>query len=383
MKAPLQTRPKTSSTAAATFATVQRGLLQRKCACGGTPGPSGECESCRRKRLQRAVDHPSSSTPHLSEGPPIVQEVLRSPGQPLDRETRAFMEPRFGHDFSRVRVRTGARAAESAQAVNAWAYTVGQDIVFGGGRYAPETTAGKKLLAHELSHTLQQSSAGERGPMLASSLRVSQPDDAHEREADLIAARVVGSSNDSLVESAVDSLAAAPTSLIQRQGAEEKEEPQDGGDGEREPGPEERGEEEASTEAQTQEVAPGESQQRATCPVQRRGVPAGSFVNFVTSPFNVNSGCSRVAIHLTAQWQSIACCDPGPTYRIEVQGPTPHNANMRAGITGLAECTPTRAPQADVTTFRANPGRYTLKIFGTGDSSCGRLRISSGHVQVS
>lgn len=364
---------------------MQTQLLQRKCACGGSPGVTGECENCdgQKLSLQRSAEGAEVKRGNPGSVPPIVHDVLRSAGRPLDPETRTFMEPRFGHDFSRVRVHTDAQAAESAQAVNAWAYTIGQDIAFGAGRYAPETTAGKKLLAHELSHTLQQSSAGQRGPMLASSLWVSQPDDAHELEAEMIAARVVGSSNDSLVGSAVDSLAAAPTSLIQRQAAGEEGEPQQGGDGEMELGPEEPGEEEANTEAETQEVAPGELQQRVTCPVQRRAVPARSFVNFVTSPFNVNSGCTRVAVHLTGQWQSIACCDPGPTYRIEVQGRTPHNANMRAGITGLAECTPTRAPQADVTRFRANPGAYTLKIFGTGDPSCGRLRISSGHVQVS
>ncbi|EPY05764.1 hypothetical protein PAALTS15_18228 [Paenibacillus alvei TS-15] len=87
--------------------------------------------------------------------PPIVHEVLKSPGQPLEASTRAFMEPRFGHDFSQVRVHTDARAAESAREVNALAYTVGQDIVFGEGQYTPKTTVGKKLMAHELAHVVQ------------------------------------------------------------------------------------------------------------------------------------------------------------------------------------------------------------------------------------
>ncbi|HET9282427.1 MAG TPA: DUF4157 domain-containing protein [Candidatus Angelobacter sp.] len=90
--------------------------------------------------------------------PPIVHEVLRSPGQPLDKQTRAFFEPRFGHDFSRVRVHTDSRAAESAAAVNALAYTVGDDISFAGGRYAPDKPAGRELLAHELAHVIQRSS---------------------------------------------------------------------------------------------------------------------------------------------------------------------------------------------------------------------------------
>src|SRR6185436_6855081 len=82
-----------------------------------------------------------------SVAPPAIEKVLRSPGQALDPATRAFMEPRFGHDFSRVRVHTDTRAAESARAVNALAYTVGRDVVFGAGKYAPETTSGKQLIA--------------------------------------------------------------------------------------------------------------------------------------------------------------------------------------------------------------------------------------------
>jgi hypothetical protein len=128
--------------------------LQRKCACGGIPGPSGECEACRKKRLglqRRATD---SHGP--TDVPSIVHEVLRSAGRPLDAETRAFMEPRFDYDFSDVRVHFGAHAAQSARAVNARAYAVGTDLVFGAGQYTPENAAGKKLLAHELAHVVQQ-----------------------------------------------------------------------------------------------------------------------------------------------------------------------------------------------------------------------------------
>lgn len=78
------------------------------------------------------------------------------PGRPLDAETRAFMEPRFGRDFGHVRVHADERAAASARAVNARAYTVGRDIVFGAGQYAPGAAAGRQLLAHELTHTVQQ-----------------------------------------------------------------------------------------------------------------------------------------------------------------------------------------------------------------------------------
>ena len=89
--------------------------------------------------------------------PLIVDEVLRSPGQPLDRATRAFMEPRFGHDFSRVRVHSGVAAEQSARDVNARAYTVGHDIVFGAGVFTPGTHEGRRLIAHELTHVVQQS----------------------------------------------------------------------------------------------------------------------------------------------------------------------------------------------------------------------------------
>lgn len=88
--------------------------------------------------------------------PPSIHEVLRSAGQPLDPATRAFFEPRFGHDFSQVRVHNDAKAAASARAVNALAYTVGKHLVFAPGQYSPSTALGKRLLAHELTHVVQQ-----------------------------------------------------------------------------------------------------------------------------------------------------------------------------------------------------------------------------------
>ena len=116
-------------------------LLQRKCACGGTPGPTGECAECRRKRLalQRRTAHQAKPI----SVPPIVYEVMRSSGEPLKPAARSFMESRFGHDFSSVRVHTDAKAAESAKAVNALAYTVGRDVVFGTEQYAPGSGKGK------------------------------------------------------------------------------------------------------------------------------------------------------------------------------------------------------------------------------------------------
>lgn len=91
---------------------------------------------------------------------PIVHEVLRSPGLPLDASTRAFMEPRFKQDFGRVRVHNDARAAESARTLNAQAYTFGSDMVFGEGRYSPQSANGRQLIAHELTHAVQQEATG-------------------------------------------------------------------------------------------------------------------------------------------------------------------------------------------------------------------------------
>lgn len=99
--------------------------------------------------------------------PSLVNDVLAAPGQPLDAATRGFMEGRFGHDFSNVRIHTDERAARSARSVDALAYTAGSNIAFAQGHYAPRTPMGRQLLAHELAHVVQQSGAGEKSaPML-------------------------------------------------------------------------------------------------------------------------------------------------------------------------------------------------------------------------
>jgi hypothetical protein len=104
--------------------------------------------------LQRKASNESNFS---SIAPPIVHEVLAEQGQPLDSGTRAVMEGRFGYNFAAVRVHRDSKAAESARAVNAHAYTVGQHLVFDEARYSPDTTEGQKLLAHELTHVVQQS----------------------------------------------------------------------------------------------------------------------------------------------------------------------------------------------------------------------------------
>jgi hypothetical protein len=129
--------------------------LQRKCACGGSGGAEGECEECKQKK-EATLRRRSTGHAGPDGAPPIVHEVLRSPGEPLDAATRAFFEPRFGHHFGRVRVHADAKAEESARAVNALAYTVGDDIVLGTEGRNLATLEGRKLLAHELAHVVQQ-----------------------------------------------------------------------------------------------------------------------------------------------------------------------------------------------------------------------------------
>jgi hypothetical protein len=178
--------------------------LQRQCACGAPSAGGGSCAACeataaasphplQRKPLEiGAADDPLereadrvaervmrmeampetplplavSNGPMVApsgrgaaasgEAPPSVHAALAMPGQPLDASARAFFEPRFGVDLSGVRVHTDALAQQSALDVNALAYTVGSHLVFGAGRYAPESLGGQQLLAHELAHTLQQ-----------------------------------------------------------------------------------------------------------------------------------------------------------------------------------------------------------------------------------
>lgn len=136
-------------------------VLSRGCACGGG------CPTCQTKQPGRGVDR--AQTKHGGSGglgqtavPPIARRGLRSPGRPLDAATRASMEQRFGHDFSMVRVHSGTAAEVSARDLNAYAYTVGHDIVFAAGRFAPGTHAGQWLIAHELTHVIQQQAAEPR-----------------------------------------------------------------------------------------------------------------------------------------------------------------------------------------------------------------------------
>jgi Domain of unknown function (DUF4157) len=126
--------------------------IQRKCA---------ECEAEEKKTIQTKPT-PSAHTGAALDAGAAVRAAEQG-GGPLPREVRSYFEPRFGHDFSRVRVHADSDAADGARAVRARAYTVGRDIVFGSGEYAPATIGGKRLLAHELTHVVQQESASAAG----------------------------------------------------------------------------------------------------------------------------------------------------------------------------------------------------------------------------
>jgi hypothetical protein len=174
----------------------------------------------RAMQLQMAEParpQPSSRPQPMLEPAAHVHEALASGGRPLDSATQDFFAPRFGHDFSRVRVHADTRAAASAQAVNALAYTVGNDVVFGPGQYRPQTAVGRNLLAHELAHTVQQqhSGAAASGPLPAGDLPLRRPGDGLERQAE-DAGRLAA---DGSARGLPPRLTAAPGRCLQRQPA--------------------------------------------------------------------------------------------------------------------------------------------------------------------
>jgi hypothetical protein len=178
--------------------TAPVGLLQRKCGCGAkTSSVTDTCDECKAKKLQKKLAIGASHDPMELEAdrvadqvlagpvtsnvratplqirraslhedpaapaaPPSVEHALASPGRPLADSLRSDMESRFGYDFSKVRVHADSRASASAHDVSANAYTVGNDIVFGSGRFQPGTNDGRRLLAHELTHVVQQTQPG-------------------------------------------------------------------------------------------------------------------------------------------------------------------------------------------------------------------------------
>jgi Domain of unknown function (DUF4157)/Lysine-specific metallo-endopeptidase len=194
------------ATTAQTASSAPVAVLQRQCACGQhSPSGEGECDSCKKKRV--------SLSRHTKGPGPVsidsrVRSALESPGQPLEKETRALMESRFHHDFSSVRVHTGARAEESAGALQANAYALGRDVVFARGQYNPASEDGLHLIAHELAHVVQQQHAPALTPQ--TELEVSSPGDNSEREAEAAADRVAEGRESAIQER-------APSSVVHRE----------------------------------------------------------------------------------------------------------------------------------------------------------------------
>jgi hypothetical protein len=149
---------------------------------------------------------------HEEEPSPVREVVGSSSGQPLDRPTREFMESRMGHDFGDVRVHTDTRASDSVRSVNAQAYTVGSDIVFQSGTYAPDTDAGRHVLAHELTHVVQQRSGPVDGTSAPGGIKISHPSDTFEQAAERNAGEVMSQTPPPPVAEAP----ATATSAVQR-----------------------------------------------------------------------------------------------------------------------------------------------------------------------
>jgi len=143
-----------------------------------------------------------------------VKDVIRSDGAPLDAETRSDMEARLGHDFGDVRVHTDAQASASARSVQAHAYTVGNHVVFGQGSYQPSSDAGKRTLAHELTHVVQQRDGPVDGSPAAGGISVSHPSDRFEQQAERTAEMVMTPAAPEAVQG----------TFVQRQEAPEEEE---------------------------------------------------------------------------------------------------------------------------------------------------------------
>jgi hypothetical protein len=146
---------------------------------------------------------------------PVKEVVGSGGGSPLDRDTRGFMESRLGADFSNVRIHTDSKASESAKSVQAHAYTVGNDVVFQSGKYQPESDPGRRMLAHELTHVVQQRSGPVAGTAAPGGIKISHPSDSFEQAAESNADRVMSSA------SPAPAAAAAPAS-IQREEDEEE-----------------------------------------------------------------------------------------------------------------------------------------------------------------
>lgn len=199
-----------------------------------------------------------------------VADVVSGSGRPLEPGLRASMEASLGHDFGSVRVHDDGQAAASARSVQAHAYTAGEHVVFGEGRYQPDSTDGRRTLAHELTHVVQQRQGPVDGTAAPGGVQISHPDDPFEREAESVADRVMASPEPTPpTTDPTPSAAPAPVPTeapVQRQAAEEEEE--EAGPAAAEPTTEQPAAESATeasatespaAESPAQEEAPGEA----------------------------------------------------------------------------------------------------------------------------
>ncbi len=167
--------------------------------------------------LQKTAGNATVSAAIEEQEPSLVKDVVGSGGgSPLDRDTRGFMESRLGADFSDVRVHTDGKATESARSVQAYAYTVGNDVVFQSDKYSPGSESGKRMLAHELTHVVQQRSGPVDGTPAPGGIKVSSPSDSFEQAAESTADRVMSSQ-------AAAAPATTTSSSVQRAASPEEE----------------------------------------------------------------------------------------------------------------------------------------------------------------
>jgi hypothetical protein len=201
------------------------GLLHLQQAAGNAGVTHMVAQRRARDDGERSDDEPSP-----------VHDVVASKRSPLDPDTRTEMEAAVGHDFGDVEVHTDGRAAGSARAVQAHAYTVGNHVVFGEGRYRPETPEGRHTLAHELTHVVQQRQGPVDGTPAGGGIALSHPGDRFEREAESVARNVSSGSATAPAGPEAPAPGPAPTEVqrqeapatdgtpVQRQDAEQDEE---------------------------------------------------------------------------------------------------------------------------------------------------------------
>lgn len=206
-------RPKASRLEDAESAVALKAAMSGRLDAAGAPGMMG---------LQRAIGN-AGTTELIEQERSPVHDVIGSGGSPMEPALRADMESRLGHDFGDVRIHHDAAAHNSAKSVNAQAYTVGSDIVFQQGKYEPESQAGQHMLAHELTHVVQQRNGPVDGTDAGGGVKVSNPSDRFEREAVANADRVM-SSAPAATHDVQRSAEGAAVPMVQREEGEEEEE---------------------------------------------------------------------------------------------------------------------------------------------------------------